>query len=120
MGGQCDRFTNGYDARRHGSGVRVSGIAGDLLQISGWSVRQATPWTWRRPLGGQRLADAEGLGGCGVQPVCLPDHGFMIEDTIGVWEGRAGSSDRVGWLMLWLGAATPHDGKGHASEHAST
>ena len=25
-----------------------------------------------------------------------------------------------GWLMLWLGAVTPHVGKGHASENVST
>ena len=27
--------------------------------------------------------------------------------------------DWVEWLMLWLGATTPHVGKGHTAEHVS-
>ena len=65
-------------ARRHASEVRVAAIAGDLLPFFGWSVRQATPWIWRRPLGGHGGVDVEGLGGRGVQPVHPPDHGLMI------------------------------------------
>ena len=56
----------------------------------------------------------------------IPDHELMVEATfppIGVrgmgWVCREPWA-WVGWLMLWLGAATPHDGMGHASEHVST